>query len=518
MKRRLPLLFSLLLSFHCLSCDDGPPGTPDLGDQWVWHQVEPGPALHAIADDGQSFAAVGDSRFQTSVDGRTWSVEGADGEFWGIVSVPQGWVYVGDSGRVVVKTSEQLETHQVPGSPDLLGIAASNSMLVVVGKDGFIASSPDGEAWTPRESSTEATLADVHWNGAVFVAVGAGGAIQVSSDGLAWSSVQSPTLNDLTGVAEGRFGGTWIAVGPAGTVVRSTSLDAQEWEGVIESGTLSFQDVVWTGSRYVSVGANGYVGESPDGRTWFTESSNTTQNLERLIVSHDRLLAVGSGPTILMSETAGSWKEINSGSHFHAFHAAWTGSRFVVLGPGILTSLDGSTWTQSYTADGIRLYGIAHSASMHVAVGTDEGPDGLMIGSNDGVHWSPIASAPTDKLYLDVAWGDPGFLAVSTALEGDLSPDGQTWSRVALRRLFIELFGVTEPILRWVKTRLDCRKTVSTGTSNPIRSAWKTGCRVMSNGWVAFSSWPDQAIAFQSRKMVATGKRMRREAAPTSLP
>ena len=446
MKRRLFPLSPILASFLFISCSDDPSDTTDLGDQWIWHQVEPGPALHAIADDGQSFAAVGESRFQTSVDGRTWSVEGADGELWDVVPITQGWVSVGDSGRVIMKAPDFSGAIQVPGFPDLFGVAASDSLVVVVGEEGFIASSPDWDDLTPRESSTEATLTDVHWNGEVFVAVGTGGAMVVSPDGVTWSLVSSATGNDLTAVTEGRFG-TWIAVGPQGTVVRSQRGDAGLWEGGIESGVLSFHDVVWTGTRFVAVGPDGYIGESPDGKTWFSESSNTTQDLERLIVSHDRLLAVGSGPTILMSETAGDWKEVNPGSHFHALRGLWTGSRFVVLGPGILTSIDGSAWVESYSDPDVRLYGVARSPAYHVAVGTEDGAEGLMLGSADGVHWSPIATAPTDKLYLDVAWGDAGFLVVSTALEGDLSPDGQDWERIALPAAFYRVIWGNETYL-----------------------------------------------------------------------
>ena len=435
MKRRLFPLSPILASFLFISCSDDPSDTTDLGDQWVWHQVEPGPALIAIADDGQSFAAVGESRFQTSVDGRSWNVEDANGRLCDVIPVLEGWVAVGDSGRVFMKGSDVSGEIQVSGSPDLLGIAASDSILVVVGEGGFIASAPEWDDLTTRESSTEATLADVHWNGEVFVAVGTGGAMVVSPNGVTWSPVSSATGNDLTAIKEGRFG-TWIAVGPQGTVVRSQRGDASLWEGGIESGVLSFHDVVWTGTRFVAVGPDGYIGESPDGKTWFTESSHTTQDLRRLIVSHDRLIAVGTGPTIHMSETAGSWNEVNSGSHFHALRAFWTGSRFVVLGPGLLTSIDGSAWSQAYAGEDIRLYGVARSPAYHVAVGTEQGAEGLMLGSTDGVHWSPIATAPTDKLYLDVAWGDAGFLAVSTALEGDLSPDGQDWERVALPAAF----------------------------------------------------------------------------------
>ena len=430
------LLLALFLATLSQSCDDSS-DTSVNGEEWTWHPVLTGSALNAVADDGTSFAAVGDDgRFQTSVDGRSWFVLSSDsGYVWNdVVGTKEGWIRVGDSGEISFRSDIEVGGIRIPGSPDLLGIAASESILVVVGKDGFIASSPTWNDWTPRVSTTQATLADVHYNGSVFVAVGQNGTIVVSPDGVSWSQVQSGTQQDLTGVTEGPFG-TWLAVGPEGTVVRSLFHNANGWEGVLETLTLSMNDVVWTGSRFVSVGRGGYVGESSDGATWFKETSNTTQDLRRLVSSHGRLIAVGTGTTILVSEEQGSWEAVNPGTKFAPFDAIWTGSRFVVVGtPSILTSPDGATWTEAYSETGIFMLGVAHSPSTLVAVGVDSPipTQGTMVGSQDGIHWSPISGALTNQLYQDITWGDPGFLAVSQGLDAAMSTDGQSWNRVAV--------------------------------------------------------------------------------------
>ena len=443
MKRWVVVLF-ISGSIPLMSCgDDGPSDPSSVGDQWVWHPVLTGSALNAIADDGVSFAAVGDEgRFQTSVDGRSWSVLSYGwGYTWNdVVGTKEGWVRVGESGRLGVHSETLIMTSVIPGAPDLFGIAESESILVVVGKDGLIASSPTWDDWTPRVSPTQATLEDVRYNGTVFVAVGRNGTIVVSPDGVSWFQVQSGTQQDLTAVTEGPFG-TWLAVGPEGTVVRGLYPDASEWEGVIETLTLSMNDVVWTGTRFVSVGPDGYVGESSDnGRTWFKETSHTTQDLRRLVSSHGLLIAVGTGTTILVSEEPGSWQAANPGAGFSPRDAIWTGSRFVVVGgSSVLISLDGSTWSETYNGTNILLERVAQSPSTLVAVGMyDDGTvlQGAMVGSSDGVHWNPIAGALTDPTYVDIAWGDPGFLAVSQGLDGAMSTDGQSWTRVAFPTAF----------------------------------------------------------------------------------
>jgi hypothetical protein len=431
------LLLALFLSAFSWSCDDSS-NTTGGSDEWTWHPVLTGSAFNAIADDGVSFAVVGDeARAQTSVDGRSWSVRtpGSDYAWNDVAGTQEGWIYVGSSGHVGLFSDTANPAMVIPGTPDLLGIAASESILVVVGKDGFIASSPTWDDWTPRTSPAQATLEDVHYNGTVFVAVGHNGTIVVSHDGKSWSQVQSGTQQTLTGVTEGPFG-TWLAVGPEGTVVRGLFPDASQWEGVIETLTLSLQDVVWTGTRFVSVGRGGYIGESSDnGQTWFKETSPTTQDLRRLVFSHGHLIAVGTGTTILVSEEPGSWQAVNPGAGFDPRDAIWSGSRFVVVGgSSVLISLDGSTWSETYKGTNILLEGVAQSPSTLVAVGRMEieGPLlGAMVGSQDGIHWSPIAGALTDQLYVDIAWGDPGFLAVSQSLDGAMSTDGQSWARVA---------------------------------------------------------------------------------------
>jgi hypothetical protein len=440
------LLLSLFLAVFSLSCSDSL-DTTGSGDQWTWHPVLTGSALNAIVDNGVSYAVVGDeSRFQTSVEGHSWAVQNRNlGQDWNdLLGTQKGWICVGDSGQVAVISDLFADgAFVIPGAPDLFGIAASESILVVVGKDGFIASSPTWNDWTPRTSPTQATLMDVRWNGGVFVAVGENGTIVVSPDGVSWSQVQSGTEQDLRAVTTGPYG-TWLAVGPQGTVVRGLFPDASEWEGVIETLTLSFNDVVWTGTRFVSVGPAGYVGESTDnGRTWHKETSNTTQDLRRLVSSHGRLIAVGTGTAILVSEEPGSWEMANPGATFFPNDAIWTGSRFVVIGAhSILTSLDGSVWSEAYRGTTIFLQAVAQSPSTLVAVGgefEENDARGAMVGSSDGVHWTPIPNALTDHTYLDIVWGEPGFLALTSSLDGAMSTDGLSWNRVAFPAEFIRI-------------------------------------------------------------------------------
>lgn len=86
--------------------------------------------------------------------------------------------------------SSRIEDPGVPhhtGIPsDLNGVVWGADQFVVVGDDGEIATSPDGEDWTRRSSGTVSDLQDVEWNGRVYIAVGAN-IIVSSRDGKAWT-------------------------------------------------------------------------------------------------------------------------------------------------------------------------------------------------------------------------------------------------------------------------------------------------------------------------------------------
>ncbi len=57
-------------------------------------------------------------------------------------------------------------------SNDLNGVTYGNGLLVAVGKDGIILTSPDGVTWTRRASPTSNPLYDVAYGNGLFVAVG----------------------------------------------------------------------------------------------------------------------------------------------------------------------------------------------------------------------------------------------------------------------------------------------------------------------------------------------------------
>ena len=74
------------------------------------------------------------------------------------------------------------------GTTDLSGLAASTNLIVAVGDQGLILTSPDGSTWTQRTSGTTSGLLRVRCLGGLFLAVGENGTILKSTNGISWSS------------------------------------------------------------------------------------------------------------------------------------------------------------------------------------------------------------------------------------------------------------------------------------------------------------------------------------------
>ena len=69
-------------------------------------------------------------------------------------------------------------------SSGLRGVTFGRDMFVAVGEGGTILTSPDGVAWTPRNSGTGQWIVSVAYGGDVFVAVCEVGTVLTSTDGL----------------------------------------------------------------------------------------------------------------------------------------------------------------------------------------------------------------------------------------------------------------------------------------------------------------------------------------------
>jgi hypothetical protein len=158
------------------------------GTTWAASSL-PAPALdvRALTWDGTSYVAVGftqfDGAFCKSLDpASTWTCN-VTIRYLGVAPVPGRFLALGQFASILTTTDGSgFSVVAAPfQGPTGYAIAASPfGAFAAVADAGGIATSPDGNTWTPRISGTTRSLFAVTWAGSRLVVVGAQGTIVVS--------------------------------------------------------------------------------------------------------------------------------------------------------------------------------------------------------------------------------------------------------------------------------------------------------------------------------------------------
>jgi len=242
-----------------------------------------------------------------------------------------------------------------------------------------------------------------------------------------------PIGNELTSITHAN--GIFVATGADGAIITST--DGETWD-IQDSGTSSYLDgAAWIGGEYWCVG-NGVMLNSTDGINW--SNPNTGMGFTGRNIGYDgSSYVIPSGVTIRYSDDNGAtWSMINLMSilgwseYRSMYDIVWDGSQFVVIGDygTVVTSPDGTTWTEQTASVTAHLKAIAYDGSTFVSLGNG----GIIITSPDGVNWTQQTSGTTSQL-LDAIWDGSQFVAVGNpTYAGEnicvlTSPDGINWTK-----------------------------------------------------------------------------------------
>jgi len=370
--------------------------------------------LDSVAFSGSKFAAAGQfGTLLTSPDGTTWSVvQGTVApSFDKILWTRNRFVAIGGGGAIVTSPDGNDWTAQASGTDDrLYSIAASPSAIVTIGVQGTVLQSTDDTTWnTVSTSLTKDTLTSIAWNGRRFVTTGDGGSVLVSADATFWD-VLPATLPFISNA------------------------------------------IAWGNSQFVIVGDDGSIATSPDGDAWTQQSSSTSANLHGVAWGDHQFVAVGqlpgslmTGPgegVILTSSDGSNWILANShaiaGDNINS--VVWSGDRFVAVGGGptpVFSSADGHQWTRIQLAPGSAgpaLLSVTWSGDLFVAVGNaGQIPidPRVIVTSPNGTDWA-FQPAPIDNVFYatgltSVVWSGEKFIAVGGFGIELSSFDGTDW-------------------------------------------------------------------------------------------
>ncbi len=425
------------------------------GTTWSDHDL---PALEwDLADlvwDGSRYLAVGLenwfvgglARF-SSEDGVSWEQAAMDTD---CVSSAVTWAdgrYVAVGGmwpwQACVLTSENGHDWDeiVFEEPGLLrDVVFANDQFLAVGLGGFVASSPDGYAWTVHDAVSDAGFMGLTWTDERWFAVGEDGILLSSSDGSVWEHQSSRQLGfshlvEIQEVVKGN--GLFVGVGGYGRII--TSPDGANWTQQSSPAPSSLESAIWTGAGFWAVGRYSVVW-SPDGVNWDLVLYDEDVAIFDISWNGSLFVVVGWNPSSSSRQTFVATSTDGSDWSYHWLESEgalaaveWTGSRFVAVGHRGLQyeSFDGINWVRQPLDELIQLRELAWNGDRLVAIGGISGTGPLVMTSSGDLEWEVVTALEGVEIdFKDILWTGERFVAVGNG-NGDAvaySFDGLEWA------------------------------------------------------------------------------------------
>jgi len=205
--------------------------------------------------------------------------------------------------------------------------------------------------------------------------------------------------------------------------------------------TDSLRSVTYGKGQFVTVGDKGTILISSDGTNWTKTISGTSNDFKSVAYGNDQFIAVESRFTdaCVNSRDGTNWttlKLVLPPYTRFPYTIGYGAGQFILLWNAlILTSTNGTNWTDTFSANGASAYSdVAFGNGRFVAVGSeaDIGGGGNVATSTDAITWSPV-HVGTDHLLYSIAFGDGRFVTVGGAdgMVGGLilsSSDGADWT------------------------------------------------------------------------------------------
>lgn len=411
-------------------------------EQWVWRNPLPqGGDLEDVTWGNNIFVAVGlNGTIVTSGDGDKWMLQysGTTENLRKVIWGGSMFVATGDNGTVLTSPDGAIWTKRDSDTDkDLNAIAWGNDfgegwaeeLFVIVG-DGVIIVSIDGEVWADVSLFMDEKLYSIAWNGKEFLAAGHNGLLVTSDNGFLWGRRNSG-IDRYIGLDVIIWDGSqYIALGNKKTGIGSGfdssniyfSPDGVDWSEHSLDASVIFNDIIWTGSKYMAVGSSFYT--STDGVNWKENSFVSGGWANSLALDDSQFIAVGLNGLLLSSPDGVDWKEQRTGDTVSSYNdILWDGNEYSVVGSnGIFKSEDGISWSKIELMDALWLNSIAKSDTTYVAVGSHN------VVSYDGKDWE-VFDTDGNVFLNGVAWLNGEFIAVGALGAIYSSPDGIDWTK-----------------------------------------------------------------------------------------
>jgi hypothetical protein len=325
------------------------------------------------------------------------------------------------------------------------GLTWSAPFWYLSGTSSIIYKSTDGINWSSGSSTSGPAYAiaskSLYPYGTISktatIACGTGATKMAgSSDGRYWFSITSPFTTSPLCVAWN--GSIWVA-GGSGTYQVAYSTNGIEWTGVTLPNVSTIYSVAWsttgTAGKWIAVGGGSFNrAESTDGITWTSIANSSggffTGDSYAIIGGVGGWIATGQ-PGILSSVDGTTWTDVNSTLFTAVYSFATNGKQFLAGGTGTNTlavSFNGSTFIGlGATIFSTKCAGVIYGSTSWVAVG--EGTNTIAVSTDGGLTWTGLGSTIFTTRGTSVYWNGQNFVATGEGTNTlAVSSDGFVWA------------------------------------------------------------------------------------------
>ena len=274
------------------------------------------------------------------------------------------YVVAGTAGQMVYSRDCVIWTMASAFTSDVItGLTYGNGLFCAVDSGGniFTAATPDG-VWTPGLDAGGVINAVRYINNR-FVAVGEEGFVATSKNGSEWIVIKAFDDPELYFTDCTWGNGFYIAVGKAGAVYRSVTLET--WEDYTIEGFGDIRTARFVAGGFVVGGASGNIAYSSDGANWAMATNNSSLTISYIrdfAYSEKRIYAFsyasnGKGEIWISTDNGATWQVVLTTAG-RLWCAAYGDGRFVTSGDsGAIYTLDlGIEWTDEEPAEGASIW------------------------------------------------------------------------------------------------------------------------------------------------------------------
>jgi hypothetical protein len=346
----------------------------------------------------------------------------------------------------------------------LQGVAVNNAgRYVAVGDAGAAVGSDDGITMLPVVLGVGANMKDIEVSGSTWIAVGAASTILRSTDGKNFAVRPAPAPNVQLNSIATNGGGSWVAVGTVGAVgaIFYSIDDGMSWlavsTGAGAKGNLCvrFADNVW-----VAGGITGQLLTSANMADWTARASGATANINAVECSEIGHWLAACGADIRRSIDGGAnWALATAAIMTGSIQdLAYADGRWIAVGTSAQVRMtdDEDVWT----AASITGLGTTQLNSIFALRGTQKG--WVTVGNKNGTV-TP-SSAQTATIYVSLA--PPTRVTKAFKVPGNKFTVG--WAhRATARGRILSMTGVVD--LDW-PAQIEMNGEV--GQAIPARNVW----------------------------------------------